>query len=193
MYRHTYIGIETHRHTDGQTKKRTDRQILYIDADSRTAGKQAVGQTDLQTERQTYIKKNSFEIFASTFWQLFMQASRQAGGLAGRKAGRKAGRRTGRSKADRQAGRKAGGQEGRNAGGQKCRYSRQTDRGTERQMYKYAHRQTEINTYRHTQTNRQTYRQCKVLVQAEKQTMCRKTNIYTYCMCRLHRNRWCED
>jgi hypothetical protein len=23
-------GIETHRHTDGQTNKRTDRQVLYI-------------------------------------------------------------------------------------------------------------------------------------------------------------------
>ena len=26
----TYIGIETHRHTDGRTNKRTDRQVLYI-------------------------------------------------------------------------------------------------------------------------------------------------------------------
>jgi hypothetical protein len=53
-------------------------------------------------------------------------------------------------------------QEGRNAG-------RQTDTGTERQMYKYTYRQTEIKTYRHTQTNRQTEDSAKVLVQAEKQ------------------------
>jgi hypothetical protein len=36
----TSIGIETHRHTDGQTNRRTDRQILYIEADIQTAGKQ---------------------------------------------------------------------------------------------------------------------------------------------------------
>ncbi len=58
LYNHTYKGIETHRHTDGQTKKQTDRQILYIEANSRIAGKQEVMQTDLQTERQTYKKKN---------------------------------------------------------------------------------------------------------------------------------------
>jgi hypothetical protein len=40
-------------------------------------------------------------------------------------------------------------QEGRNAG-------KQTDRGTERQIYKYTYRQTEIKMYRHKQTNRQT-------------------------------------
>jgi hypothetical protein len=44
--------------------------------------------------------------------------------------------------------------EGRNA-------HRQTDRGTERQMYKYTYRQTEIKSYRHTQTNRQTDGQFK--------------------------------
>jgi hypothetical protein len=54
-------------------------------------------------------------------------------------------------------------QEGRNTGGQ-------TDRGTERQMYKYTYRQIEIKTYR---IHRQTFRQMdstKDLVQAEKQT-----------------------
>jgi hypothetical protein len=45
-------------------------------------------------------------------------------------------------------------QEGRNTGGQ-------TDRGTERQMYKYTYRQIEIKTYRHTQTNIQTDGQYK--------------------------------
>jgi hypothetical protein len=69
-------------------------------------------------------------------------------------------------------------QEGRNAG-------RQTDTGTERQMYKYTYRQTEIKTYRHTQTNRQTEDSAKVLVQAEKQAdvQKKKTNIHTYCTC----------
>jgi hypothetical protein len=61
LYRHTYKGIETHRHTDGQTNKQSDRQILYnyIEANSRTAGKQEVMKTDLLTERQTYRKKDS--------------------------------------------------------------------------------------------------------------------------------------
>jgi hypothetical protein len=59
LYRHTYIGIESHRHTDEQTNKQTDRQLLYIEADSRTAGKQAVRETDLQIERQTCRKKDS--------------------------------------------------------------------------------------------------------------------------------------
>ncbi len=45
-------------------------------------------------------------------------------------------------------------QEGRNAG-------KQIDRGTERQMYKYTFRQTEIKMYRQKQTNRQTDGQCK--------------------------------
>ena len=40
LYRNKYIGIETHRHTDRQTNRRTYRQLLYIEADSQTAGKQ---------------------------------------------------------------------------------------------------------------------------------------------------------
>ncbi len=59
LYRHTYKGIETQRHTGRQTNKQTDRQILYIEANSRTAGKQEMMQTDLQMERQTYRKKDS--------------------------------------------------------------------------------------------------------------------------------------
>ncbi len=51
LYRHTYIGIETHRHTDGQTNRQTDIQILYIEADSQTAGKQANRQTGGKAER----------------------------------------------------------------------------------------------------------------------------------------------
>jgi hypothetical protein len=56
MYRHR--DPQTYS-TDGQTNKRTDRQILYIEADSQRAGKQAVRKTDLQTERLTYRKKDS--------------------------------------------------------------------------------------------------------------------------------------
>ena len=41
LYRHAYIGIETHRHTDGQTNRQTNRQIVFMEADSQTAGKLA--------------------------------------------------------------------------------------------------------------------------------------------------------
>ena len=55
LYRHTYKGIETYRHTDGQTNKQTDRQILYIEANSWIAGKQEVMQTDLQTDQYSHL------------------------------------------------------------------------------------------------------------------------------------------
>jgi hypothetical protein len=56
----TYIdSTEIHRHTDGQTNRPTNSQILYIEADGQTAGNQAVRQTELRTERQMYKKKDS--------------------------------------------------------------------------------------------------------------------------------------
>jgi hypothetical protein len=59
LYRPTYIGIESHRHSDEQANNQTDRQLLYIEADSQTAGKQTVRETDLQIERQTCRRKDS--------------------------------------------------------------------------------------------------------------------------------------
>jgi hypothetical protein len=69
--------------TDGQTNKRTDRQILYIEADSQTAGKQAVRKTDLQTDvqKEGQLDRQTLKYLPIiTVRQLFMQASRQAGG-----------------------------------------------------------------------------------------------------------------
>ncbi len=88
---------------DRQTDQQTDRQILYIEANSWTAGNQgnadrlADGKTDVQKEGQ--LDRQTLKYLPLfTVRQPFMQASRQAGGLAGRKAGSKAGRQE-----DRQA------------------------------------------------------------------------------------------
>jgi hypothetical protein len=64
-------------------------------------------------------------------------------------------------------------QEGRNS-------SRQTDRGTKRNMYKYTYRQTEIKMYRHTQTNRQTDGQCKSIGTGGKTDRCTERPIFTH-------------
>ena len=55
-----------YRHRDTQTYRRADKQadrqtgtIHTVEADSRTASKQAVRHTGLQTERQTYRKNDS--------------------------------------------------------------------------------------------------------------------------------------
>ena len=63
-----YIFVQTYiyRHRDTQTYGRADKQadrqtgtVHTVEADSRTASKQAVRHTGLQTERQTYRKNDS--------------------------------------------------------------------------------------------------------------------------------------
>jgi hypothetical protein len=59
---------------------------------------------------------------------------------------------------------------------------KKTDRGTERQMYKYRYRQTEIKdiqTYTDKQTDRRTVQKC--WNRLNNRHMYRKTNIHTYC------------
>ena len=81
------VGVETHRHTDGQTNRRTDRQILYICRGRQPDSRQTDGKADRLADRKTDVQKEGQQdrqtlkyLPILTVRQLFMQASRQAGG-----------------------------------------------------------------------------------------------------------------
>ncbi len=141
----TYLGIETHRHADGQTNKQADQQTDTVHRGRQPESRQTGGKADRLADRKTDVQKEGQldrhilkYLPVLTVWQLFMQAGRWVGRQEGRQENRVAVRR-----ADRQAGRQEGMQKGKNAG-------RQTDRQTEVQE----DRRTDI--HRHTDNG-----QCK--------------------------------